>query len=365
MSRFFGRITRYSTSTVSNPREDRLTEITAVVMQHVPELPSTFARLLLGDQLPAWVQSDKCSVSIETQVPVHGDTRSGFVDLVLEFTETGSERPRSFITYIENKHGSDLSGDDQLDVYLQSMRRLGKSDRGMLVVLAPASFGSSAADSNRNPVQLVYWEAVASALRVFARTHRTIENSWLLEEFLEYLQQEDLMPAKPLDVESLMYMALYVEASKSVNDLHRLALEQIAEEWGQPGGGGFVLKNVGPGTYHHFDPGLIDGHTWSTDGWFEFSLRPDNRRLGDREVLAFFSGATWTRRAELPPQDWFDSMKTLGFEQFEMDGYLRCMRIKSPADLLTVSTLHEQGAVVGDWCNETFSILKSSPPVAR
>jgi hypothetical protein len=80
MSGFFSRITRYTPTDLQDPRENRLTEITAATLERVPGLEFEFARVLLGSELPSWIDVET-RVRIETQAHVPEEDGQGFVDL--------------------------------------------------------------------------------------------------------------------------------------------------------------------------------------------------------------------------------------------------------------------------------------------
>ncbi|MGK2877849.1 MAG: hypothetical protein ACSLFF_04660 [Solirubrobacterales bacterium] len=360
MASLFSRVTRYTPSDRHDPRENRLTEITAAVLERVPGLEFQFARALLENELPWWIDSD-ARARVATQVYVSNETGHGFVDLVLSFYSSADEHLLEFDLLVEVKHGSPESG-AQLDFYSDAMSRRALKPSS-LVVLAGRDFGDRAELSDGTAVRVVQWHRLAEALRKFDRSNRTAENAWFLREYLSYLNEEGLMSAKPIDVEALMFAALYPQSNESIEELHRVAIGR-ATEWGPLAQnlGGYAATSYGPGKWHLFSPGGSGTSPWGEDVWFEFNFRADTGLNPDRTSLAFFSGATFGRKAAIPSDEWFIQMAAEGIERFEDDGLLRAMSVKYPADLLGFESIDTQGLAVGDWVLATFETLHANPP---
>lgn len=358
MASFFSRITRYVPTEFQDPRENRLTEITAATLERVPGLAFEFARTLLGEKLPSWIDEEtRCRV--ETQVHVANERGRGFVDLLLSFEVSRADVVDEFDLLVEVKHGSPESG-NQLDFYSSSMAEL-PSRASELVVLAGREFGETAELTDGTNVKVVHWQQLTNALR--ASDFRGKENSWLLREYLNYLEEEKLMAIGPLDLDAAMFAALYPRANESLNELHRIALKKVCD-WGPlvHNWGGYAETSVGPGRRHDFTTGGHEVSNWDSDVVFEFQFLPEDDPGNGRPSLAFFAGAWFGKKAAKPSDEWFTKMSDSGVIRYPAGGELYAMGVKYPAELLEYRSIEEQGLAVGEWALGIFEILRANPP---
>lgn len=103
----FSRVTRFVPGAALNPRENRLTEILAAVVEEVDGLAQALVHEWLGMGCP------EGSPHVTTQLATPRD----FVDLEFRF---GSFSEPEYVVWVENKHGSWLA-EGQAEKYLQEL----------------------------------------------------------------------------------------------------------------------------------------------------------------------------------------------------------------------------------------------------
>lgn len=165
----FRRAVRFAESGSANPAENRLTEITAAVLEPHPPLARGFTAALLAQAARgarpaaqpriaaahAWLaeHGDPAEVLVTTQLMRGGR----IVDLELRLACDPLRRARDLIVWVEIKHGADISG-DQLDAYLN----LVDQEPGVVrtvIVLAPSQSPPSAA-LVPDAVAVAFWQQV-------------------------------------------------------------------------------------------------------------------------------------------------------------------------------------------------------------
>jgi hypothetical protein len=266
-----------------------------------------------------------------------------------------------FDLLVEVKHGSPESG-DQLDFYASALARRSPTSSA-LVVLAGREFGSRATLSSGEPVKVVHWHKLAEALIDFERELTT--NAWLLKEYLTYLDEEGLMPVRPIDLDAAMFAALYPRANESVKELHKLALAEVLQ-WGPlvTNWGGYAASSAGPNTWHTFDANGHEGGVWWEDAIFEFQFCPDDEDYvpQGRASLGFFAGAHFGKKALKPSEEWLKGMAAEGLVQYPVGNEISVLAAKYPSELIGLGTIEEQGLAVGNWAVDIFEKLRANPP---
>ena len=226
-SAFFNRVTRFIGSEYRDPAEDRLTQITSVVLERVPGLArsltlgwlhpelAAIAERATSESRSAWLAIADlpvdAAVATRTQVPVPGR----IVDLELRF-HSGSSALASDIAavvWVEVKHGTPPSR-GQLADYAD----LRPAYPGAVVLLSPRA--NPRADPMEYPegVPERTWQATAHAARRFRRSGPADDPvaGWLLDEWLNYLRTEGLMPLEALGPEHMTALVRYNEAEAAL-----------------------------------------------------------------------------------------------------------------------------------------------------
>jgi hypothetical protein len=385
-------VTRYRVSQTLDPRENRLTEVTAATLEHVAGLPVAIGRALLEagcrDATLRRLAAAECErraqllarfetltvdrVSIATQVP----TRSGrFVDLELAFDPPPGSGEPGLLLWVEVKHGADLHG-NQLDAYLADMpaRRPRERDE-VLVLLGPRGWAPDGPTDVR--VLRVDWQQVARGVAVYAGTLSAAQEQWLVSEYIRYLKEEGLSDPDALTLASAMALMEHENAADATAGICEHAFAYVEEQWGAATDCARYR-----GGDPHFGLDFWSNHRTSRrDGphderwdpaWFEWGLRytPYLQYVEDdpRGSYAFIAGASvqvqkqepWTRQGN---EAWAGRRHADGFVRAWLDNY-KLVRLRYPDELLVATTLPEQGRLLGQWVLDAFEALALEPPVA-
>lgn len=182
-SSFLGRVTKYSPRPRLNAAENRLTEVTAGVLEHVDGFPQELVAAMLDfavsdvsmgadiaadddaatlrrrvveltDMRERVRQAGACDVTIRTQV---GTSSGGFVDLEIRLRPDVMDRGHDLIFWVEVKHGAPVHG-DQLEVYELD------ADEGDCVVLVVAPLQSMPSGVPAH-MPVIPWQALADGVR--------------------------------------------------------------------------------------------------------------------------------------------------------------------------------------------------------
>lgn len=180
-SSLFRRVTRYPVAAALDPRENRLTEVTAAVLEEVDGLAALFVRHLLDEgrevaqhgELPADDAAERARwrslaerldverVEVNTQVAT---AQGGFVDLEVLLRPRVGSAQRGLLVWVEVKHGADLHG-DQLSAYLRDikLRPVAGDVERVVVLLAPRGWEPESDTVPRDVVR-ADWPGVARAV---------------------------------------------------------------------------------------------------------------------------------------------------------------------------------------------------------
>ncbi len=214
----FKRLGRYRPSGKADPRENKLTEDFAAVLEHVPELIPA-----LLDEWQVDLKIGPCNAPrLRTQQfvvcnrPEDDWAARGFVDLELQF---GAGQPK---LRIEAKLGTKLH-DNQVERY--------REDGSDVVVLAPAAeqaaLEAQLAQEGQPDVRAVTWQQTAGTIRLFAERCDEPVHRWLLEEFLKRLKEENLLPSERLTVNQIRALQHARAADDTLDELRRLAIHKV------------------------------------------------------------------------------------------------------------------------------------------
>jgi hypothetical protein len=387
-SSLFRSVTRYPVTFVINQRENRLTEVTAAVLDRVQGLPRTaVAQLLAGGledaerrSLPPKESTRRAElrslvselvvrrVEISTQVA----TSSGhYVDLELLLRgPIGAEEP-GLLVWVEIKHGAGLSG-NQLDWYVRDieLRPVPEAVERAVVLLVPR--GESPDGDVPATVLITDWQGLARAIHPASLMARSAEESWLLSEYIRYLKEEALSDPDGLTAVSALALMEARTASDAVTGICQYAGDLVSSAWG---GAPKKYRTAGyglgyyAGDYPH-GMGAEASPTWR-GAWLEWGLRDALRMPGLEEPRgnwAFMSGLSFYSKDDPTKRKgnvtWIGERAAEGFTRFSVDGFGRFAVLRYPDQLLNHTTLEQQGRAVGQWILDVFNKLAGAPPPA-
>lgn len=351
MPSLFRRIGRYPASPDIDPRENRLTEAFAAVLERVDGLAAFLVGEWTGHAVegPVWIRTQRTTVN------------GNFVDLELAF---GSPLEPHQRVWVEVKHGTGLH-EDQLESYAADMT-LELQTRADLVLLAPRASMPDVGDG-ATPVE---WQRVARAIEAASRSNQFESGSrWLMDEFVTYLKEEGLADEEALNPAHVFVLSARPASDRAVARLIELGQQHVVKEW--PSLREFSKRGGkpahGPGWWATFDvlPSGTAAATWRK-AWFEWSLREDEFRGQPRDAFAFCAGATFQSMKDSPlsisgNEAWLAALTAEGFERVQA-WYWRLWRPLYPEQLMAETTLEAQGRKLGEWILESFRLLSASPP---
>lgn len=358
---FLQRVTRY-TAGATNQRENRLTEVTAAVIDEVDGLATAFASVLLcacaagprpspAAALLAGLTSPVVRVS--TQLSVSG----GYVDLALSITSGDHADARSLLVWIENKHGAELSG-NQLDVYRVQISSIGATESA-LIVLAPR--GSEPA---QNAVPSTTWQRVAEGLRAWSKAESLPPaHRWLLDEYFDYLREEQLMDPDGLNAAHAVALSSIGEAFDALTAVENAAAPLIASSLGQK-----PRRERNPDFYYAFEQPVWDEGEWGAV-FPEWGLQQTSKMLyseqSPRGEWAFYAGLSFNNSSKVLASaaltEWRGVLAGLGFQWLHFGSRYRLVRLLYPEQLLGATTTAEQGVALSEFVLEAFRVAPKPP----
>jgi len=389
----FRRITRYPVA-LSNPRENRLTEVTAAVLNEVDGLALPFVRQLLSAsredverrglgrseatrraRLTAALDGLAVPrVEVNTQVA----TKQGrFVDLELLLRPAVGSGVGGLLVWVEVKHGADLT-DDQLQAYLEDirMRPVPEHVGRFIVLLAPRGWTPGAGIVSTG-VLMVDWQGVGRAMKEANAVARPPAQRWLLSEYIRYLKEEALTDPDALTAASALALMDFNVAAASAAGICEHADDFAQMGWGAPADCQKTRHNRPVPAFGTSYWATYDAHRTGDEpspnwrgAWFEWGMRQTasmDRIDAPRGSWAFVAGVTLTKDnpTRVPDNaEWYGRLIAGGFKYFWLDPYYRLARVRYPDALLAATTLEEQGRSLGQWVAETFAQLAEEPPPA-
>lgn len=393
-SSFFRRVTRYPFSSSADPRENRLTEVTAAVVERVDGMAQTFVESVLRagaeDALRRELGADEVNrrkrlreiarthVLSRVQVNTQVATRQGrFIDLELLLRPAVGAATPGLRVWVEVKHGAGLHG-DQLDAYLRDrgMRPISEHVERVVVLLAPRGWAPTVGVVPSD-VLIADWQSVGRAMKRGPRV-RLPEQDWLLSEYIRYLKEEGLSDPDALTTVSALALMESHGAWDAAAGICEHADGVVQADWGARGAhqktrGNTPSPAFGPDYWVNYDAhrkGHPPNSRWR-GAWFEWGLRNTADMQGmqaARGSWAFMAGVTVVTRdnpTRIAANDqWLARRVADGFSYFWIAGYYRLARLRYPDELLRETTLEAQGRELGRWVVETFCALADDPPPA-
>lgn len=390
----FQRVTRYSVASSLDPSENRLTEVTAAVLEQVDGLAQVVVVDLLGAgnedaqrrelgeaeaarrdgllHLARELAAER--VDVRTQVTT---SQGGFVDLELLIRpKVGSTEP-GLLVWVEVKHGADLHG-YQLDAYVQDIvsRPVPECVERVVVLLGPRGW---APERGQVPPDVVVadWQGVGRLMNAAADSaSRPAEQHWLLTEYVRYLKEEGLTDPDALTAASALALMESHAADAAVAGICEHADALLQDEWGDRGSHQTTRASTRPPAFGRDYWANRDTHrgggtgspTWR-GAWFEWGLRDTSQMQyfdDARGSWAFMAGATLITKDNprtLPDNhQWLARRLADEFHYFSLGNYYRLARVRYPDELLAKTTLEEQGRELGRWAFDAFAALEHDPP---
>lgn len=356
MKSFFYRVTRYPPTPFLDPRENRLTEAFAAVLEQIPGLAAEFVSDWTKDRV-----GDDVPCHIATQRP----TASGkYVDLEISI---GDAAAPTRLVWVEVKHGAGLH-DSQIENYEADIAALGLAGSNRHVVLLAPRQSMPTAPPHTIKVE---WQRVGRMLEDWGqRIDSGLVSEWLLREFNRFLKEERLSDHDALTAADVFSFAARPAADRAMAGVIEIADRHVNEHWGptlkyaKKGGS---TKNYGPGWWAQHALAAVDGSAATTwrDSKFEWTFRPDTASANSRDAFVFFAGATILSAdspfKEATNSEWLAALQTGGFERLQ-DEYWRLWRRRYPEALLTHENVVAQGKALGEWVVTAFDDLARQPP---
>lgn len=399
---FLQRVTRYVPG-ASDPRENRLTEITAGVMEHVDGFALALALAIVeegrdpsspakADEVLSTLQSlrvdpARYELRVDTQLPVAGK----YIDLSLTFIPCDG-RP-SVTIWVEVKHGSPFSGEQQPENYESRLQVLRGQRAKALVVLAPRGANLGQTDES---LLVATWQGAGRRVEAesLTRTAGTHER-WLLEQYRDYLREGGLMDQGAITEGDQRSLQGYGAAMAGIARICEVADRELTKSWGTPRPNG-PRKHV-PGFWSHhrsFSSSATDAVVWAADGsvpdeeanglsvrtgWepvlFEWGLHATDGvdQLDQaRGPYCFSAGLTfWGKGDPAFAEDaaerelrseWFSRLEEAGFRLMRFGGLWRAREVVYLDELFSESSLEAQGELVAKRVVDAFECLSELSP---
>ncbi|HWT94816.1 MAG TPA: hypothetical protein VN238_17600 [Solirubrobacteraceae bacterium] len=383
-SSVFSRVTKYVPTDAVDPGEDRLTEVTAAVLERVGGLARTLALRWLdpgrvaGRERATSLTADACGVIArlppDAAVTVRTQVRAAarIVDLELRFHESHSTSPTAAVVWVEVKHGtSPHTG--QLHDYV----KLRPDHPGAVVLLAPRPDLPAPEREVPTAVPQRSWQATAAQAATF-KVGDAVQR-FLVDEWIAYLQEENLMDLDALGPEHLTALAYGAEAREALTVVVEAASDLLVQARGT------CNDERRRGSRAHYGVGYWQ--TWPLDlseegdawdgAWLDWKL--DQSRGGDLGVPAgrvfVMAGLSKPRGGEFTSDDhdWRERLTSglrRGDERVTLrrwrGDHERLQRVALPHEVLRGGTLAEQGESLGGWVASTFAAIEEhGPPMKR
>lgn len=391
----FARTTRYVASQWLNPRENRLTEVSAAVLERVDGLAINLVRSMLMESLGKLEQDrdqgtrfiDELSrqesllrdiealrhgrISVDTQVA----TSSGkFIDLEIHIRpELGSDLDDVLI-WVEIKHGTQ-PGHRQLENYVEDIEFRAASRRVVMFLTSERELPEVGVVPVEVPAAT--WEHFASDLPEFALGRTDSTEQWLLSEYMAYLKEERLMRPEGLTTVHALALSEIRHAEGAIAEVCERADVYVRTHWNDRGSHRTRSHrsdeaHYGPGWWslyptHKLGDNFQEG-SWAGDDfeWAIFSVDDTDLQETRGAWLIIAGASTSAGKSRVTRRDgngeWLTGCLALGFQDFGISGRYRLMRVKYPDELLNQNGVEAQGEELGRWIVASFNALANNPP---
>ena len=358
----FGRVTKHVPAERGDPRENRLTEVVAGVLERVPGLARSLAELWLDpDQArahhreratsassAAWERLGRIANDARPLVSTQVHVRGGFVDLSLRFSTGTKARVDDVLVWVEVKHGTEPHS-EQLVTYQKSLARdhLSRGGAGALVLLDQLH-KLPYQDPTEVPAEVVQrsWEQTAHSIHRFRPSDKV--SAWLCHELLFYLQEENLMAPTAIGPEHLTALAYAGQANRALEDISERAEHVINSRFREPNA---TSSRYGEGYYA----------TWGDGVWLEWHLlrKGGHGPLEVRAGLCAYKRAAFNADVERRLREGIQiSGDFVVFERWQGPNQERLMRVARPQDVLVGADLDAQAESLARWVVTTLTTVE-------
>ena len=382
MSGFFHVVSRYARPALAEQWENRLTQVFAGVLEHSEGLALELARHWLAvdptdgrEQLDAQSPDVAASLgeeglllrNVRTQRPTHGGK---VVDLELRFGHRDATSADDIVIWIEVKDGASPH-EHQLSNYLRDIIPLDVRASAVVLLAPRQSYPFTRPEPPPPKVRQRRWQRTAARCAGWARRADGVPQ-FLVAEFLDYLQEENLMDPEALTPVHLVALAEYQRALDGIETICEVASGVIEHDWntrtnckmshGKP--------DFGLG-YYELHPTAAAGEDEVDWGpvWWDWVLRGADLGIEDSRggVPVFTAGLT----AELPgaivtpaTTAWATKLADSNSHRFVefADSYNRFSRVAYPEEVLVGRTLQQQGESLGKWVVASYKALYEAGP---
>lgn len=360
----FKRVTKFVPRELGNPRENRLTEVFASVLERVPGLGRSLVEIWLcpdetrdghherapSSAAAAWERvrqmADDGVPLVATQLHVPG----GFVDLELRFPGDTGVRRDDVVIWVEIKHGTEPHS-GQVSTYLDALAARHTSFGGVgAMVLLDQRHKLPYTDQTEVPLSVAQrsWEQAGREVQRFAAPDDV--SGWLCEQLLSYLQEENLMDPVALGPEHLTALAYAGQANKALEAICERAADHITRRFRTPTDTGPRKGYYGEGYWA----------SWGDGVWLEWHLL----RRGGHGPLEIRAGLCADKRREFDPE--IERKLSQGiqiggdlvvFERWQ-GPHERLMRVARPQDVLVGVDLDAQADSLARWVTATLAAVE-------
>ncbi len=364
----FGRVTRYAANPSLDPHENRLTEISAAVLERHEGFAWAFARHLVAEASEQAESSTPRAVTDEERarrarvlervealrggrviVATQKTTRTGrLVDLEFHLRPPLGRVAPDVLLWVEVKHGAGLHG-NQLHVYVKDVA-FEAAEYGTVVVLAPR--GNMPRVEDLPPeVAAVEWQAVGNVADEWTTRSAAPEQRWLLSEYIAYLKENGLMDPEGLTPVHALALLERDRAEAAMVPICEVADEWVQKNWGERYDYHKSTKDVPLygldywATYDAHRRGEESSPTW-LGGIFDWGLRKASGLSyfdAPRGAYLFIAGVALATKKENAAtadgnEEWVAERRAAGFEYFWHVWY-RLARVRYPDSLLSETTV--------------------------
>jgi hypothetical protein len=382
-SSLFWRVTRYPAGSSVDPRENRLTEVTAAALEQVDGLAHAFARSLIEtsvesaahslpaipDALATLLQPGALErltrVEVRTQLPT---SKGRFVDMALLLRPPLGKDEVGLLAWVEVKHGSDLHS-DQLDAYVDAIkveRNFPEPVAPVVVLLGPR--GWKPTGTVPATVLQADWQAAGRAATAIAPRVVKPEQAWLLREYIRYLKEEGLADPDGLNTTTALALMEVGNAHAALAGVCEHAQAEVERGWGASREQDKFIPLFWA-THETHRVGETPNPAWGDCDFEWLSCDTSNWQYfdeprGGRAFIASVSIARLRDNLTKHPdnQEWLARRFADGFAYFWASGAYRLARVLYPDALLDETKLEDQGRRLGKWVVAAFDALLADPP---
>lgn len=370
---------RYARPALAEQRENRLTQVFAGVLAHCDGLALDLARDWFAPypedtEVQVAAQSDGVALAlteplelreVRPQRPTYGGQT---VDLELRFGRPGAASGEDVVIWVEVKHGASPH-EHQLTGYVRDIGQLGARASAVVLLAPRQSYPFEMPAPPPDEVRQRRWQQTAGRCARWARGASGVPR-FLVDEFLDYLQEESLMDPEVLTPVHLVALAEYPRAAAGLATICEVASGYVDRHWNERSDYqkyyGKPAYGVG---YWEAQPAAPRGEPeadWDPF-WWDWVVRESDISIPSSRggVPVFAAGLTseLTHPIVTPKATaWAAKLADEhGFLAFS-DSYDRVNRVAYPEEVLVGRSLQQQAESLGAWVVETFRGLQAAGP---